>query len=105
MALYQNYGPGVEISPLLWCLGFHIKKEILKKLRVQNGKDYSFHIWHEALCTGPLPKYFKLQPCHGNWPYVVGLGFHIRDKEGNLSNYSCSKSSWLELSYMTYGII
>ena len=35
MALYQNtsnYGPGVEISPMLWVLGFHIEitKEILK---------------------------------------------------------------------------
>ena len=34
VALYQNtsnYGPGVEISPMLWVLGFHIeiKKEFL----------------------------------------------------------------------------
>ena len=28
----SNYGPGIEISPMLWALGFHIeiKKEILK---------------------------------------------------------------------------
>ena len=35
VALYQNtshYGPGAEISPMLWVFGFHIeiKKEILK---------------------------------------------------------------------------
>ena len=44
VALYQNtsnYGPGVEISPMLWVLGFHIeiKKEIFKNLLVPNFKD------------------------------------------------------------------
>ena len=43
VALYQNtsnYGPGVEISPMLWVLGFHIeiKKEIFKNLLVPNRK-------------------------------------------------------------------
>ena len=42
--LYQNtsnYCPGVEISPLLWILGFHmeIKKEIFKNLLAPNRKD------------------------------------------------------------------
>ena len=42
-ALYQNtsnYGPGVEISPMLWVLGFHIeiKKENFKNLLVPNRK-------------------------------------------------------------------
>ena len=41
--LYQNtsnYGPGVEISPMLWILRFHIeiKKEIFKNLLVRNRK-------------------------------------------------------------------
>ena len=43
VALYQNtsnYGPGEEISPMLWVLGFHIeiKKEIFKNLLVPNRK-------------------------------------------------------------------
>ena len=43
VVLYQNtsnYGPGVEISPILWALGFHIeiKKEIFKNLLVPNHK-------------------------------------------------------------------
>ena len=34
------HGPGVEISPMLWVLRFHIeiKKEIFKNLLVPNGK-------------------------------------------------------------------
>ena len=41
--LYQNtsnYGPGMEISPMSWILGFHmeIKKEIFKNLLVPNRK-------------------------------------------------------------------
>ena len=66
----SNYGPGVEISPMLWGLGFHIeiKKEIFKNLLVPNRKDYSFHIWHVhvASSSGPPPKYFKLWPRGGN---------------------------------------
>ena len=43
VALYQNtlnYGSGVEISPMLWFLGFckEIKKEIFKNLLVPNRK-------------------------------------------------------------------
>ena len=43
VALYQNtsnYGPGLEISPMLWVLEFHIeiKKEIFKNLLVPNRK-------------------------------------------------------------------
>ena len=43
VALYQNTsnnGPGVEISPMLWGLRFHIeiKKEIFKNLLVPNHK-------------------------------------------------------------------
>ena len=43
VALYQNtsnYGPGVEISHMLWGLGFHIeiKNEIFKNLLVPNSK-------------------------------------------------------------------
>ena len=43
VALYQNtsnYGPWVEISPMLWVLGFHIeiKKEFFKNLLVPNRK-------------------------------------------------------------------
>ena len=36
----SNYGPGVEISPMLWVVGFHIeiKKEIFKNLLVPNRK-------------------------------------------------------------------
>ena len=36
----SNYGPGVEINPMLWVLGFHIeiKKEIFKNLLVPNRK-------------------------------------------------------------------
>ena len=68
--LYQNtsnYGPGVENSPMLWGLGFHIhiKKEMFKNLLVPNRKGYSFHIWHVASYSGPLPKYFKLWPWSG----------------------------------------
>ena len=42
VALYQNssnYGPGVEISHMLWVLEFHIemKKEIFKNLPVPNS--------------------------------------------------------------------
>ena len=31
MALYKitsNYGPGVEISPMLWVLGFHVRARV-----------------------------------------------------------------------------
>ena len=37
---YFKYGPGVEISPMLWGLGFHIetKKEIFKNLLLQERK-------------------------------------------------------------------
>ena len=71
MALYQNtsnYGPGVEISPMLWVLRFHIeiKKEIFKDLLVPNHKSESFHIWHVASSSGPLPKYFNLWAKSGN---------------------------------------
>ena len=43
VALYQNtsnYGPGMEIHPMLWVLGFHIeiKKEIFINLLVPNCK-------------------------------------------------------------------
>ena len=43
VVLYQNtsnYGPWVEISPMLWVLGFHIKikKEFFKNLIVPNCK-------------------------------------------------------------------
>ena len=43
VAFYQNtsnHGPGVEISPVLWVLGFHIKikKENFKNLLVPNRK-------------------------------------------------------------------
>ena len=43
VALYQNtsnYGPGVEISPILWVLGFHkeLKKDIFKNLLVPDRK-------------------------------------------------------------------
>ena len=42
-ALYQNtsnYSPGVEISPMLWGLGFHkeVKKEFFENLLVPNQK-------------------------------------------------------------------
>ena len=35
-----DYGPGMEISPMLWDLGFYIeiKKEIFKNLLVPNPK-------------------------------------------------------------------
>ena len=67
VVLYQNtsnYGPGVEISPLLWGLGFHIqiKKENFKNLLVSNHKGKSFHILHVASSSGPLPKYYTLWP-------------------------------------------
>ena len=70
MALYQNtsyHGPGVKISPLLWGLGFQIKREILK--------DVLVHILREALSSAPLPNYFKLRPCYGNWPRLLVLDF------------------------------
>ena len=43
VALYQstsNYGPGMETSPMLWVLRFHIeiKKENFKNLFVPNRK-------------------------------------------------------------------
>ena len=71
VALYQNtsnYGPGVEISPMLWVLGFNIeiKKDFFKNLLVPNRKGYNFHIWHVSSSSGPLPKYFKLWPWGGN---------------------------------------
>ena len=36
----SNYGPGVEISPMLWGLGFHIEieKEIFKNRLIPNRK-------------------------------------------------------------------
>ena len=43
-SLYQNTSNcGVEISPMLWVLGFHIeiKKEIFKNLLVPNRKGWS----------------------------------------------------------------
>ena len=64
----SNYGPGVEISPVLWVLGFHIeiKKEIFKNLLVPKGKGWSFDILHVASSTDVLPKYFKLWPWSEN---------------------------------------
>ena len=40
----SNYGPGVEISPMLWVLGFHIdiKKEIFKNLLVPKVRARAF---------------------------------------------------------------
>ena len=71
VALYQNnsnYGPGVEISPMLWVHGIsHRHKEgFFKNLLVPNCKGLSFHILHVASCRGALPKYFKLWPLSGN---------------------------------------
>ena len=53
---------------MLWVFGFHIeiKKEIVKDLLVPNHEGESFHIWHVAVSSGVLPKYFKLWPWSGN---------------------------------------
>ena len=45
MVLYQNtsnYGPGVEIGPMWWGLGFHVEmqKEIFKNLLVSNLNSF-----------------------------------------------------------------
>ena len=75
VALYQNtsnYGPGVEISPMLLVLGFHIeiKKEIFKNLLVPNRKGWSFHIWHVASSS----------------PMLLVLGFHLEIKKEIFKN-------------------
>ena len=75
--LYQNtlnYGLGVEISPMLWVLGFYIeiKKEIFKNLLVPNRKGKSFDIWHVASSSGPLPK-FQIMALEGK--LVLCCGF------------------------------
>ena len=77
--LYQNtsnYGPGVEISPMLWGLGFHIeiKKEFFKNLLFPYGMGYSFHIWYVASSSGPLPKYNVLQIMAFEWKLVLCCG-------------------------------
>ena len=52
VGFYQNtskYGPGVEIKPMLWGLGFHIEieKENFENLLVPN---LCFDIWYVASC-------------------------------------------------------
>ena len=42
------------------------KRKNFKNLLVPNRKGESFHIWHVASSSGPLPKYFKLWPWDGN---------------------------------------
>ena len=65
VALYQNtsnYASGMEISPMLWGLGFciEIKKGIFKNLLVPNCKD----IRYEASSSGPLPSAFIFGTYH-----------------------------------------
>ena len=74
VGLYQNtsnYGPGVEIKPMLWGLGFHIeiKKEIFENLLVQNCKSKSFDIWYVASSSRPLPSF--LYDASGDKNFVV----------------------------------
>ena len=74
---------------MFWGLGFHIeiKREIFNNIFVPNRKGYSFHIWHVASSSGPLPKYIKLWPWSGNKSCVVGcLGFHIEIKKEIFEN-------------------
>ena len=56
MMLHQitsNYGPGKEISPMMWVLGFHIeiKKENSKSLLVPKCKAraFIFDMWHHLV--------------------------------------------------------
>ena len=91
MALYQNtsyYGPEVEISPMVWVLVFHIeiKKEIFKNLLVQHRKGWSFHIWHVASSSGPLPNTSNYGPGLEISPMLLVLRFHIGIKKEIFKN-------------------
>ena len=50
MVLYQNtfkYGPGEEISPMLWGLGFHI--EIKKEIFKSQARAFIFGMLHHVV--------------------------------------------------------
>ena len=73
----------LERKLVLWCgvSDFtEIKKEIFKNLLVPNHKGKSFHIWHVASFSGPLPKYFN-GPGVEISPMLWGLGFKIAIKK------------------------
>ena len=73
----SNYGPGVEIGPMLWSLRFYIEinKEIFKNLFVPISKDQSFHMWHVTSSSGPLLKCFNVFDFEHDWAYtLIGHG-------------------------------
>ena len=89
--LYQNtsnYGPGVEISPILWVLRFHkeIKKEVFKNLLVPNRKAraFIFGMWHHLVAlyqnTSNYCPGIKISPM------LWVLGFHIEIKKDIFKN-------------------
>ena len=109
VALYQNtsnYGPWVEISPMLWGLGFHIeiKKEIFKNLLVPNCKGKSFHSWYVASSSGPLPSNFIWCPWGQNWPRPWGHKLEHKTKEDQLKDSCSLKLEGLELWYLVFSI-
>ena len=82
VVLYQNtsnYSPGVEISPMLWGLGFHmeVKKEILKNL-VPNRTGESFDIWYVASSSGPLSSLLYDAPGVKTGPAPGGGGWFLK---------------------------
>ena len=75
----------MEISPILWGLGFHIeiKKEIFENLLVPNCNCYSFDIWYVSSSRGPLPGLFIWCPWSQNWHRPGGHKLDIGTKNEN----------------------
>ena len=70
----SNYGPGVEINPMLLGLRFHMetKKEMFKNPLVPNRMGQSFDIWYVASSSRPLLSLFIRYPLGQKWPRPGG---------------------------------
>ena len=110
MALYQNtsnYGPGVEISPMLLVLGFHIKikRKFLKIFLCQTvrARAFMFGVQHHLVAFYQNTSNYG--PGVENSPMLWVLVFHIEIKKDIFKKSSCPKPQGLELSYLACSII
>ena len=91
MVLYQNtsnYGPGVEISPMLWVLGFpiEIKREIFKNLLVSivRARAYIFGMLQHLVVLYQNTSHYG--PGVEISPMLWGLRFDIEIKKEIFKN-------------------
>ena len=57
-----------------------------KDLLVPNHEGWSFHFWHVASSSDPLPNASNYGPCLESSPMLWGLGFHIEIKKEIFKN-------------------